>query len=513
MNATNEKAAHRVFKNIRNRIRRLDGGLLLEALLNLLHHPDAASIERRPQFRVWHLLLLIKWTIQYGSWSNRAYLKPATEYRVCQLVNRTQELGEKIGYYTTLQETELFLRCLSYQQFWVQRDESIPIGLCHQLMMFGSLSKDHPHYVMFKQITSLSVDDFIDLSTYLLCEILNSKNRTGKKIPIFVESFSRIEPAYGSKTIRDFLDSISITLSDGRDWLQQHSIYYDNITEEYFEQSPLMRYPLIKVGDTYLVISDVLLKTALSTFVADVLRDHGTQWFMRKFGSMYEELLNASLSSIGLDFITENDLIQHFGQQRGRKFVDFVVSDKGCNIFIEAKGVSLRWDVMVTDIPEKIAKRSETSIEKGIRQAYNLAANLLPGTTVGGIEVGYGDNFLLLVTFKDTYLCNGQFYYNNIDSGVIDEIIANEGKGELIPLSHIFFISVDELEILMGQIAHGPKSLSEWLSTAVDNHEMLIPEPKIRKVITQKNGEIKFTPLIRQTFADLFERVEEKADQ
>ena len=379
--------------------------------------------------------------------------------------------------------------------------------------MFGNLSKDHPHYVMFKQITKLSVDDFIDLSTYLVYEILNSKNRSRKKIPIFAETFSRIESAYGSKTIRDFLDSISKTLADGRTLLQQRSKYYDNITEEYFEQSPLMRYPLIKVGDTYLVISEILLKTALSTFVADVLRDHDTQWLMRRFGGMYEELLNSSLSSIGVDFVTENDLVQHFGHRRGRKFVDFVVSDKGCNIFIEAKGVSLRWDVMVTDIPEKIAERSETSIEKGIRQAYNLAANLLPGTSIGGIEVGSGDNYLLLVTFKDTYLCNGQFYYNNIDSVVIDEIIANEGKGELIPLSHIFFISVDELEILLGQIAHGPKTLSEWLSSAVDNQEMLIPEPKLRKVITQKNGEIKFTPLIRQTSVDLFERVEKKANR
>ena len=380
-------------------------------------------------------------------------------------------------------------------------------------MMFGNLPKDHPHYVMFKQITNLSVDDFIDLSTYLICEILNNKKKSKKTISLFAEEFSRIEAGYGSKTIRNFLDSISISLDDGRTWLHQHSKYYDNISEEYFEQSPFMRYPLIKVGNTYLIISEIVLETALSTFVADVLRDHDTHWFMRGFGSMYEGLLNCSLSSIGVDFVTETDLVQHFGHRKGLKLVDFVVSDKGCNIFIEAKGVSLRWDVMVTDLPERIAKRSDTSIEKGIRQAYSLAANLLPGTNIGGIEVGSGDNYLLLVTFKDTYLCNGQFYYNNIDSSVIDEIIANEGKGELIPLSHIFFISVDELEILLGQVAHGSKTLSEWLSSAVDNQEMLIPEPKLRKVITQKNGEIKFTPLIRQTFADLFERVEKKANR
>ena len=379
--------------------------------------------------------------------------------------------------------------------------------------MFGSLSEDHPHYVMFQQITKLSLDDFIDLSTYLAFEICNSDNRTRSKLEINAETFSRIETIYGLKTIRDFLDSISITIADGRTWLQQHSKYYDNITNEYFEQSPFMRYPLIKVGDTYLVISDILLKTALSTFVADVLRAYDTQWFMRKFGSMYEELLDSSLSSIGVNFVTESRLVQHFGYRSRRKFVDFIVVDKGCNIFIEAKGVSLRWDVMVTDIPVKIAKRSDTSIEKGIRQAYDLAANLLPGTTIDGIEVGCRENYLLLVTFKDTYLCNGQFYYNNIDSIVIDDIIANVGKGELIPLSHIFLISVDELELLLAQVAHGPKTISEWLALAVDNEEMLIPEPKFRRLITQSNGEIKYTPLIRQTFRNLFRRVEEREDE
>ena len=127
-------------------------------------------------------------------------------------------------------------------------------------MMFGSLPKDHPHYVMFQRITKLSLDDFIDLSTYLAFEILNGKRRRRSKIEIYAETFSRIETIYGLNTIREFLDSISITRADGRTWLQQHSQYYDNITEEYFEQSPFMRYPLIKMGDTYLIISDILSK-------------------------------------------------------------------------------------------------------------------------------------------------------------------------------------------------------------------------------------------------------------
>ncbi len=168
---------------------------------------------------------------------------------------------------------------------------------------------------------------------------------------------------------------------------------------------------------------------------------------------------------------------------------------------------------MVTDLPEKIAERSETSIEKGIRQAYNLAANLLPGTTVGGFEVGHGENYLLIVTFKDTYLGNAQYYYNHIDSEVIDEIIANHGKGELIPLAHIFFISVDELEIILGQIAHGPKTFSEWLASAVELGKNVKRVPIFRALVTKDNGDIKITPYLQQATEDLFERVIAKINQ
>ncbi len=503
-----ERKAVRISKNIRNRIGRLNGEDLLKNLILKLNRSDATSLDRIKKYEIWHLLLLVKWTIIYGDFSNLKRYDPVSEYQVAELLNRLKVLSEYAREINDMQDAEMFFRNAAYQQNWVQRTESIPIGFSHQLMLFGDLDPNHPHCKTFRHITNVSIKDFIELSCFLWSLVID-----GKKHLVTKDSFSPLQTEIGPNEIVAFLDSISSTVDSSRKWLQQHSKFYESISAEYFEQSPLMRYPLIKHDNNYFVIADILLQTSLSTFVTDFLRAHDTQWFMRRFGSMYEELLNYSLSSIGVDFLTENDLVQHFGHRSGRKFVDFVVSDKGCNIFIEAKGVSLRWDVMVTDLPEKIAERSETSIEKGIRQAYNLAANLLPGTTIGGFEVGHGENYLLIVTFKDTYLGNAQYYYNHIDSEVIDEIIANHGKGELIPLAHIFFISVDELEIILGQIAHGPKTFSEWLASAVELGKNVKRVPIFRALVTKDNGDIKITPYLQQATEDLFERVIAKINQ
>ena len=160
---------------------------------------------------------------------------------------------------------------------------------------------------------------------------------------------------------------------------------------------------------------------------------------------------------------------------------------------------------MVTDLPEKIAQRVDTSIEKGIKQAYNLAANLHPGTAIGSVEVGNVANYLLIVTFKDTYLGNARHYYDHIDSDAINSIISSHGKGELIPLEHILFVSVDELEILLGQVANGSKSISDLIASAVELAKNVKRVPPFRTLVTRNNGDIKITPMLQRASDLLFE--------
>ena len=138
-----KKTAHSRFKNIRNRIHKLDGAELLEHLLRLLHHPDAAKIERLQDYEIWNLLLLVKWTILYGSPSEKYSIKQATPYEVVQLMNRLKDLSGHLRQFEDLSDIFLFARNMAFQQFWIQRKEFVSFDIARQYLLFGKLDNNN----------------------------------------------------------------------------------------------------------------------------------------------------------------------------------------------------------------------------------------------------------------------------------------------------------------------------------------------------------------------------------
>ena len=86
--------AHRIFKNIRNRIGRVNVEDLLRNLLELLDAEDAITIERQRYIPVWDLLLLVKWTILHGDYSNLRKHDPVWPNQVDKLLSRMYNLAE-----------------------------------------------------------------------------------------------------------------------------------------------------------------------------------------------------------------------------------------------------------------------------------------------------------------------------------------------------------------------------------------------------------------------------------
>lgn len=149
--------------------------------------------------------------------------------------------------------------------------------------------------------------------------------------------------------------------------------------------------------------------------------------------------------------------------------MDFVLVDGRTNILIDAKGVEMGYLGMVTHQPEIISDRTKTSVTKGIEQGYETAARLEGMGEIEGIALGKCSNYLLLVTYKDLYVGrNGQDFHDAIDAHRVDRIIAAHQGRELIPLEHIFFISVDDLDVLVGRIEQAKGGLAEQLGAIVE---------------------------------------------
>lgn len=500
--------AQEVFDQIQHEIGQHNGEDLIKHLLLKLNQHGSTDLEDMRRYAPWNLLLLVKWTTLYGDFSASKSNQPVPEHVVTRLLNLMHALNDRVSEFKTVAEIHLYLRKLAYQQFWLQRTESIPFGLAYQYLLFGDLPTHHPFQTLFESETGVSISEFIHLAYSLFQYLLIDDS----KILLMKEWFFAEAQAYSWDTVVSFLDSVSITTDDAQLWLAKHennkSAAYRTIASEYFEHSPFARFPLFKHEGKYFVISPTLLLNSLSTFVYDELRRVDADAFMNKFGNMFQKLLDRSLRSVGLNILTEDDLLRHFGRNSGEKVVDFLVTDKDCNVFVESKGVSMRWEGMVAQLPETLRReRSVRSIVAAVRQAYDLSSRIHAGDCIGGTKVGGGENYLLVVTMKDFFVGSGQDFRQYIAPVKIDEIVADYGGKEHIPLKNIFFVSIDELHIVLGEVAHGSWTVSQFMKDAVSKGRTFGGYPTFRQLITESNGDIHPPPIVRQATDELSQRL------
>lgn len=495
--------AYRQFKNVKNRIGRLRGEQLVDKVIRLLHHPDVTRLERIKYYEPWHLLLLLEWIILYGNFSKSWILKSANDYQVDELINRLKDLSAKTREFQTNTDVYLFARNMAFQQFWVQQSEATPIGIARQFLLFANLEESHVIQKSFHETIEVPIHSFLELTLALV-----TYAQVNRRYIITVEDFrSWLHNVYEFKVVQKFLDSISKTIDGARSWLmkleQDKPESMKGLVYEYFEPSPFTRYPLIKCNETYLIISPNLLGHSLSTFVYDTLRAEDAGVFMNKFGEIFERLVEKSLRSVQTEILTENDLRRHFKRAANQRFVDFLIVDNGCNIFVEAKGVTMSLAGIVTDRAGTVQSQVKDSVLKGIQQGNALAEAIPKGEEVCGVKTGVNENYLIIVTFKDLYLGNGLQFREFIASEKVDKITSIGSDKQLIPLSNIFIVSIDELDILLGNVSVGSKTLVDYLESAVELVKTTAAWSPFRKLVFEESDAITILPYLRGAWDEL----------
>ncbi len=502
------KVANTRFKNIRNRIRKLNGEELLEQLLRVLHHPDAGQIERLQDFEIWNLLLLVKWTILYGSSTDKYGVKPVTNYEIIQLMNRLKDLSAYVRQFNSLGDIYLFIRATAFQQLWIQRKEYIGFDAARQFLLFGKLDKNHAFQDWFELTTGVSMQDFMELSWGLYARVLGDRNWS-----VTEDYFSTVEDKYQANTVSRFLHSISHTVLGAREWLRQHDANIPQsiraVEFEYFQPTPFARYPLIRHEENYFVISPDLLLNCLTELVYDLLKsDYGGK-FVNRFGRLFEELVRKSIQSVTDRYLTESDLKRHFKNRPNQRLIDFIVVSDDCNVFVEAKAVTMSVRGMVTDQPRTVRSQTKPVLD-GIEQAYAIADALPTGEEVCGLRLGKRDNYLIVVTFKDLFLGNGQLYRDHIAPTQTDKIISKYGGEELIPMSNVFIVSIDDFDTLLGSVRNGTKSLVDYLESAASRVRASGDWVSFRQLVLAEGNGLTMLPYLEEASDELYRSIKSK---
>ena len=165
---------------------------------------------------------------------------------------------------------------------------------------------------------------------------------------------------------------------------------------------------------------------------------------------------------------------------------------------------------MVTDRPGTVRAQTKASVIRGVEQAFAVAHALRQGEHVCGIKTGIKENYLLIVTFKDLYVGNGQQFRDVFASKEIDRILNQYGDREVLPLSNIFIVSINELDVLLGSIHRGSRSLTDYVADAVLLVQTSGAWTPFRNLILQEGDGFASLPFLDDSLDALQARLERK---
>ncbi|MCI0711217.1 MAG: hypothetical protein L0154_13750 [Chloroflexi bacterium] len=394
------------------------------------------------QYPEFMLLLLLKWSVIYSETIRTPSNRNLGSDEFNRLINRLNDLWatNDVDKY---QHGFLWIRSLAFQQFWAQLDPNITLpGLARQVLLFDDLPKNHTFNQTFTAEFGISINAFIELALALATGIFTKPEMEYVEFGLF----SNMETHYGRGTIMQFLDILSLDLTKSRRRLMKSHNKGRKLDREFYEQSLLKDYPLLHTEDRYICYTPKLLYFSLTSYLYDALKQRDGQTFMNKFGSIFENYVRKCIEYSGVKFLDEDQLKSEFGNNT--KVVDFLISDGDSNIYIDAKAVEMSDSGMVIFSSDVIKHKTKDSVIKGIKQGYSIGNLIDANKRIGDLTLG-DQNFLLVVTYKQLYLGNGSDFKNLLPQTEIDNLLAEYGGREIVPFSHIYFLSIEEFEWLM----------------------------------------------------------------
>jgi len=448
---------NRAFRKVRNRLKKhFPFEIVLACVKRLNEHPTD-RLEHLRMYPPWRLLLLIKWALIHGEYiaPNR---RPLTVARFNYLLNLMHDFEGSLRHPGEYENIFLFFRNMAFQQFWLQHEFNM-INFARQSLLFGRLDNYHPFQKRFTERCGISIPEFIELAMMIM-----TRFTVEKQMSVTPGWFRTVADKYDPGTIERFLDLLAIDFESLKEkFIKQQS--NRKVQYEAYEKTPLRETPLLKHDSKYYPFSPELLARCLETFIYDTLRSDGPNVFMNKFGPIFEKYVGNSIANTKIRYFTEKELSEILPGEG--KLVDYLLMDESNKIFVDAKGVEMSYLGMVGHQPEVITDKTKTSIVKGIQQGFETASRLGSIRKFSEVEFGKGNNYLIVVTFKDMFVGNGLDFYEYVAKDTLNELISQYDGAPPIPFEHMYFMSIDDFDLLTGGIASGEIALAEILGHAV----------------------------------------------
>ncbi|PMQ16931.1 hypothetical protein [Janthinobacterium sp. AD80] len=399
------------------------------------------------------IYLLIKWSM-LSKGHNKIKISAKEFSKIINKIFKVQNLAANLNPNGNF---GLKLRVMLMQQTIPQKNyQHYLITLSRQKYWFEG-KDDSPYNVSFKKITGISLSSFYSIAFYIsACAI-----PLAKKIEYinFSNLVTQLSPKISIEEIAATIKLLSLKPGNISSYLKNFELD-ENPIWEYFADTPLINKPLLINEDSISFIEKDLFLRSASDFVSRTLKA-GDIHFKNNFGKTMENYIDELFKNHGITHLNEADISEIYKKLgKKSKIVDFIIIGD-VNIYLDSKAIEPNSLVTTSHDPDVLKRSLEASYIKAIFQGQECCHTLTQNKTLDT-----GENFLLVVVHQDHYISSGTTIQELIYPELSDTLIKKFGHIP-IPLNNIYYITIDDLEMLIEMESQKKHSINEILKSSV----------------------------------------------
>jgi len=441
------------FKPLRASIRAYKPAEIIRRAVFLLHKRVDCVAMREWTYLPWILLLLVRWTFQYGE--TPADAKALTQDNFDNLYRATYDLDSGIAMsgHEDRDPIAAFMARTLFTQLPFQAMTYELRSLGRQIILFEQLGAAYNVDGLFTGLYGLSVRDFLRM--YYTCW-------AGKAERYSVSYFHGIFP---EATIRAYFNSVSVDMASGRNFVRNYTQAGAHIAFQAHEHSPLELKPILKTGDFWEPFSFRLFETALQNNIYDFLKRDVATFGAQIFGPIFEQYVGLTISSYS-DGAHQTEASLKAGLPKGSKVTDFLVQDEASAIFIEAKGTELNSRARVYQSKATIVRNIRSTVLHAVIQCQETAYQMSKSGALGTRKL-----FGLIVTYKEYLFGEGGHFWDDVIGDAVTEALKENGADVTIPPDHIFYLSIADFDWLVAGAKQRGETLSNVLLQIIERNK------------------------------------------
>jgi hypothetical protein len=447
------------YKQARNRIRGVDPQSFIRHAIDALHFAYARGIEALSKYQPWNLLLAIKWALQEAdALSHRR--RPATADDLRKVLNILHDIEGRLRLPSDYEHVSLFIRHLAFQQFSLQRGPNAE-AVARQHLLFSSLPPEHPFARQFVRATSIPLGEYVVWLFVLLTPLI------APAIPkvLRLDYFRASAGVFGPTAADSFLATVSKTIRELQKLLTSPQFRNMSVADQKILPSPLLDVPLISSGSgEFAVVSPPLLMRSVESMVYRTLRRDDPAGFGVKFGPIFERYVDRCRADAETEYRDEAWLKSRLTGDG--KCVDFLVREEAGAILIDAKGIEMSARGRVSQRADLVFSAIKESAVKAVRQGMATYLRIRSCADEWMIGATRGETFLMIVTYDSLFLGSSVDFEAIFGGYLLPKLQRDYGSPLPISLDRVFFVTVDELEFLLGLVRAKATTLVGLLSHA-----------------------------------------------